>query len=402
MIPISEEKIKVPEVLPPVKNFVSKIAASEFTSVFYFSPRYSNSIVSKTRSSTITLESIDRIYSNVFAVTDDVLFGRLMKKLFPEGEGLIQLKDNYCRYLAVSKFEDPIEKLASIIGENPELLRKLLDDMDSNYSVFYIWKDAERTKKRWIEAPNEDLKRVQRKLMHHIFYRIAPTKFAHGFIRGKSIVSNANEHVGKKFVLKMDLKNFFPSISKDMVYSSMEDILDNVTGPVITKAIDLCLLKGRLPQGAPTSPALSNIYMRYVDLSLWGIAKKLKINYSRYADDLIFSSDSDILYKIIPIIKKCIARFNLAVNEKKVKVLKYYQRQSVTGVVVNSKPSVKSITRRKLRAYMHNIIVGKVPLDRVNYNKLKGHVNFINMVNPEQGKWFEEKLRLIINMASSS
>lgn len=292
------------------------------------------------------------------------------------------------------------KEIARFLGIDENIVNEIISDTKKHYSKFFIWKDEEHTKKRWIEAPDEILKRIQEHILHSVLYKMAPTKFAHGFIHGRSIVSCAKEHTGKKFVLKLDLKNFFPSISRDMVYGAMFSELTPENVKIIIPAIELCLMDGRLPQGAPTSPAISNIVCKPLDMVLYGIAERFGLTYTRYADDLIFSSNDDTIYKVIPIIKSTIVKFGLVVNEKKVKVLKKHQRQTVTGLVVNAdgKTSVRRKKRMNLRAFMHQILIGKKPLDRVNINRLRGNVNLINMANPEQGKWFVEKFNEIIAM----
>lgn len=292
------------------------------------------------------------------------------------------------------------KEIARFLGIDENTVNEIISDTKKHYSKFFIWKDEEHTKKRWIEAPDEVLKGIQEHILHNVLYKMAPTKFAHGFIHGRSIVSCAKEHTGKKFVLKLDLKNFFPSISRDMVYGAMFSELTPENVKIIIPAIELCLMDGRLPQGAPTSPAISNIVCKPLDMVLYGIAERFGLTYTRYADDLIFSSNDDTIYKVIPIIKSTIVKFGLVVNEKKVKVLKKHQRQTVTGLVVNAdgKTSVRRKKRMNLRAFMHQILIGKKPLDRVNINRLRGNVNLINMANPEQGKWFVEKFNEIIAM----
>lgn len=292
------------------------------------------------------------------------------------------------------------KEIARFLGIDENTVNEIISDTKKHYSKFFIWKDEEHTKKRWIEAPDEVLKGIQEHILHNVLYKMAPTKFAHGFIHGRSIVSCAKEHTGKKFVLKLDLKNFFPSISRDMVYGAMFSELTPENVKIIIPAIELCLMDGRLPQGAPTSPAISNIVCKPLDMVLYGIAERFGLTYTRYADDLIFSGNDDTIYKVIPIIKSTIVKFGLVVNEKKVKVLKKHQRQTVTGLVVNAdgKTSVRRKKRMNLRAFMHQILIGKKPLDRVNINRLRGNVNLINMANPEQGKWFVEKFNEIIAM----
>lgn len=295
---------------------------------------------------------------------------------------------------------DQINEFANFVGVDREMIDEILSDTKKHYSRFFIWKDEAHTKKRWIEAPDEILKSIQNKILHGILYRSAPTKYAHGFVHKRSIVSCAKEHTGKNFVLKLDLKNFFPSITRDMVYGAMYEEIKPETVNIIIPALEMCLMDGRLPQGAPTSPALSNIVCKPLDLIFSGLAQKYEMAYTRYADDLIFSSNDDRIYKMIPIIKSIITKFGLVVNEKKVKVLKKHQRQTVTGLVVNAdgKTSVRRRNRMNLRAYMHQILIGKKPIDRVNINRLRGNVNLINMANPDQGKWFVEKFNEIFAM----
>lgn len=327
----------------------------------------------------------------------------MLEKAFGKDEKFIKVYQCSPWSRASYMIDSPVnqeEELSKCLNIDVSVLREIISDTSKHYSRFFIWKDEEHTKKRWIEAPDDLLKSIQEEILHNVWYKMAATKFAHGFIHGKSIVSCAKEHTGKKFVLKLDLKNFFPSITREMVYGAMYSELSPENAKILIPAIELCLMNGRLPQGAPTSPAISNIVCKPLDLVLYGIANKFGLTYTRYADDLIFSGDSDEIYRVIPIIKSTITKFGLIVNEKKVKVLKKHQRQTVTGLVVNAdgKTSVRRRKRMNLRAFMHQILIGKKPIDRVNMNRLRGNVNLIYMANPEQGKWFVEKLNEIIAM----
>jgi hypothetical protein len=320
------------------------------------------------------------------------------------GKGVEVLKvihnDYYEKYF-INETIDSVAALASFLEVSREEIQRNLDE--PKYNRFYIWKDAEHTKKRWIEAPNDELKNIQEKILYKILYKFHATKFAHGFVRGKSVVSCAKEHTGKKFVLKIDLKNFFPSITREMVYHSLRDMINKDNFKYIITAAEMCLLDGRLPQGAPTSPALSNLVMISLDMCLYGIARKFGCSYTRYADDLVFSSNDETIYKMIPIIKRAIDCFGLVVNEKKVKVLKKHQRQKVTGLVVNSEgqTSVERRKRMNLRAYVHHILTGKRDINTVNMSKLKGHISFIEMANPSQAIWFNQKLAQISLMKNA-
>ena len=363
------------------------------------------SLVSKNAQCFEAMESLQKIMNGSFFERDYRSHGEkeTIDEIFGENEKVIKIQNHFWLNRGVYVLDNPvnqIKELSTKLGMEEGVVRDILSDTKKNYSRFFIWKDEEHTKKRWIEAPNDVLKNIQEQILHNVIYKMAATKFAHGFIHGRSIVSCAKEHTGKKFVLKLDLKNFFPSISREMVYGAMYNELTPENVKIIIPAIELCLMDGRLPQGAPTSPAISNIVCKPLDMVLYGIAEKFCLTYTRYADDLIFSGDDDTIYKVIPIIKSTIAKFGLVVNEKKVKVLKRHQRQTVTGLVVNAdgQTSVRRRKRMNLRAYMHQILIGKKPIDRVNLNRLRGNVNLINMANPNQGKWFVEKLNEIVAM----
>ena len=121
--------------------------------------------------------------------------------------------DGYYHFF-IKNSVDSYKKLSEVIGVDAETIKNCAENIDDQYKVFFIWKDEDHTKKRWIEAPNETLKDIQEKILYKIIYKnISPTKYAHGFRHGKSIATNAMEHTGKKYVLKMDFKNFFPSIT---------------------------------------------------------------------------------------------------------------------------------------------------------------------------------------------
>lgn len=390
-----EEFFKNTKDWPEIVSFVSTV---ENRKMF--------SLIRKNQEQKYLMENIQKIMNGSFFERDyrEMLSDeKSTENLFGKDEKFVMIHKNPWgrNQLIINTPIKQEEEIARLLDIDVRIVDDIISDTKKHYSRFFIWKDEEHTKKRWIEAPDEMLKGIQEQILHNVLYKMAPTKFAHGFIHGRSIVSCAKEHTGKKFVLKLDLKNFFPSISRDMVYGAMFSELTPENVKIIIPAIELCLMDGRLPQGAPTSPAISNIVCKHLDMVLYGIANKFGLTYTRYADDLIFSSNDDTIYGVIPIIKSTIVKFGLVVNEKKVKVLKKHQRQTVTGLVVNAdgKTSVRRKKRMNLRAFMHQILIGKKPLDRVNMNRLRGNVNLINMANPEQGKWFIEKLNEIIAMS---
>ena len=297
------------------------------------------------------------------------------------------------------------ENLAEFFGCGDQLIRRMANSPGSHYRKFFLWKDREHTRKRWIEAPDPELKAIQKRILA-LLYQMAPSPQAHGFATGRGIVSNARVHTGKRYIVKLDLKDFFPSITRSMILKQWNDsgLITPENRIRMETLLNLCLLENRLPQGAPTSPAISNLVCRRLDFILAKFARHHKMKYTRYADDLTFSSDSDSCYRLIPVIRRIVEQYGFRINERKVNVLKRHQRQTVTGLVVNQvkQTSVPRRKRLKLRAFVHQIIAGKIPLNEFNYAKLKGHVSLIRMANPKQGEYFRRQLEIIEKMRKNA
>lgn len=227
-------------------------------------------------------------------------------------------------------------------GANMELSFHLTPP-NISYNVYKIRKKS--GKMRVITAPNPILKQCQREIMEYL-NTIPLSDHAHGFVEGRSIVSNAKNHVNKKYVLNIDLKDFFPSVNRNMV----EDLFEEVNLP--KEYVDIVLLNDVLPQGSPCSPVISNLICRDMDRDMYNYAESLNLSYSRYADDMTFSGDNinrGVIKKIYAIVKK----HNLIVNKEKTIVLGRHKQQMVTGLIVNEKVNITRKTRRRIRAMKH-------------------------------------------------
>ena len=166
----------------------------------------------------------------------------------------------------------------------PAAVLALADSAEQRYRVYPL---VSGTKRRWIEAPDRELKAAQRWLLDQWLYRLAPTDAAHGFVPGRSIVSNAAQHVGCAWVVTADLRNFFPSLGASRVAQVLTEF--EQPADVTAALVRLVTRRQRLPPGAPTSPQLANLVARRLDLRLLGWARRSGWNYTRYADDLTFS-----------------------------------------------------------------------------------------------------------------
>lgn len=208
---------------------------------------------------------------------------------------------------------------------------------------------------RTIEAPDENTKKIQKDLLNYFYskkeYRVSP--FCHGGIKMRSIVTNAQNHVGKKFVAMCDIHNFYSSIKFNMFKKVCGDIF---TEEDMNRIKENCFYKNRLPQGGVTSPYLSNIFLREFDWKMANFFSAEKINYSRYCDDITLSSNnpditSSKLYIFMTrIINSYLKDINLRLNSKKTRILGRNRRQQVCGIVVNKKLNVNRKFKKNLRA----------------------------------------------------
>ena len=245
------------------------------------------------------------------------------------------------------------------------------------YNRFYI--NKKNGTKRGLDSPVKGLKEIQKSLNIILQVIHNPNKNSYGFIMDKNICDNAINHVNKNFVFNIDLKDFFPSIHAKRVYSRLLykpfNLGDSKERKKISNIIKtLCchplLIKGEinncLPQGAPTSPTLSNIVSDKLDFLLTGVAKRFGLSYSRYADDITFSShhctffngkNDENIYNEESTFRKEIARIitdqGLHINNKKVRLQKKGFKQEVTGLIVNQKVNVKRSYIKEIRLYLH-------------------------------------------------
>lgn len=236
-------------------------------------------------------------------------------------------------------------------------------DPSEIYRSFYLNKKSGG--RRLIDTPIGPLKIIQRKLNDILQLIYKPKPSVHGFLLNRSIVSNAQAHVRKHVILNLDLKNFFPSINFGRVRGMFIGYPYNLPTRVATILAQLCCYDNRLPQGAPTSPIISNMICSKLDSALQGLAKKYRCTYTRYADDITFSTNAHRLPKSIvgindegnlevgPELRKIISDNGFEVNETKTRTQGKTRRQEATGLTVNRSPNVTRRYIRNIRAMLH-------------------------------------------------
>jgi RNA-directed DNA polymerase len=280
---------------------------------------------------------------------------------------------------------------------------------------------------RLIEAPKPRLKELQRVTLAELLEKVPNHPAAHGFLKGHSIKTFAAPHVGKRVVLRMDLRDFFTSISGPRVQALFRtagypDAVADLLGGICTNAAPrqiwkqagreldpLAMAEARalyawrhLPQGAPTSPALANLCAWRVDCRLSGLAEAAGAAYTRYADDLAFSGGEEF--------NRCVERFSLraaailleegfTVHHRKTRVMQRGVRQYIAGLVTNEHMNVVRADFDRLKAILTNCVRhGAESQNREGHPAfqmhLDGRVGFVEMVNPAKGA----RLRRIFEM----
>lgn len=302
-----------------------------------------------------------------------------------------------------------IDKLISELGKLPEV--NSLSDLQVDYAEqLTYFKKAPKTYKcyqipknsggfRLIANPPFALKVVQRLLIKILEERFFISDCAHAYEKKRSIKSNALCHVNSRFLLKMDLNNYFNSIDEDLLYSLFTraypeiskqeiDIINHIL--LWEKGTKLCL-----SVGAPSSPYLSNVIMYDFDEELKSECLKRKIKFTRYADDLTFStSERDQLFQVPHIVEELLEKYfstKLIVNYKKTKFSSKAHNRRVTGVTLTNNGSLSLGRERKrhIRAMVHNYFHGKSSIE--NVIKLQGYLALSKNIEPKFFNSLKEK-----------
>lgn len=276
-------------------------------------------------------------------------------------------------------------ELGTYLGISKKLISAIAMRPDKYYRGFEITK--RNGKKRTINAPRVFLKTIQRYILDCILTPIAPHEAACGFRRGSNCATGAVRHLQRPFLWNIDLKDFFPSIKQFHVIKAFTEI--GYPGSAASLLSSLTCLDGSLPQGAPTSPALANLIFYSADVQIAEAAKAGKIVYTRYADDLSFSSMEPINEVFRREVTQIIQAAGFHLNPKKSRLMGPKCGRQVTGLTVNEKLSIPREKRRQLRAKFHN--VAKSPTTHVlEKARLIGFASWVFEHHPEEGRAYLE------------
>lgn len=221
---------------------------------------------------------------------------------------------------------------------------------------------------RTISAPSYGLMSILHYLNIILQSLHTPSKFAMGFVKGRSIVDNASVHINQNFVFNIDLKDFFPSIRQARIWKRLQVPPFNFNKQLASLIAGLCCMKVIeesdqtenvsfvLPQGAPTSPTITNMICDNLDRRLGGLAKRFGLRYSRYADDITFSSMHNVYQNNSEFrkeLERIIKQQNFTINDKKTRLQKLGSRQEVTGIIVSNKINVPKKYVREIRQLIY-------------------------------------------------
>lgn len=261
---------------------------------------------------------------------------------------------------------------------------------------------------RVIHAPKKELKFLQKKLSNVLWEcylesieskskdkNFKTPSLSHAFEKGKSIITNSQMHRNKKYILNIDLKNFFDSFNFGRVRGFFIKDRDFAVSPEIATVIaQITCYQGRLPQGAPSSPIITNLITRILDYQIVKIAKKYRFTYSRYADDMTFSTNRELnsnklraskeLENFQTELEEVITSSGFEINPKKTRLSNNMQRQEVTGLVVNKKINVKREYVKNTRAMAFQLYKdGAFEIDKKpgTLNQLTGRFAFIFQID---------------------
>jgi RNA-directed DNA polymerase len=320
-----------------------------------------------------------------------------------------------------------VHALASKLAISIPRLRWLIYHREVDTGTHYVrWTVPKRSGKgrRLISAPKPDLKRAQSWVARNITEHLPVHGAAHGFLTGRSILTNAVVHAGARLIIKFDVRDFYPTVTFRRVKGLFRkagygEQVATVLGLLCTECPrDEIEIGGKkhyvatgarsLPQGAPTSPSITNALCVRLDARLNGLARKLGFRYTRYADDLTFSFHTPGKIPVARLSKAVVALVGdegFVVHPGKTRVMRSGGRQKVTGLVVNQAPNGQPEARvprkviRELRAALHNREHGK-PGKGESLEQLQGMAAFVHMCDPAKGAEFMRRLAALAGSAT--
>ncbi|KXI27036.1 retron St85 family RNA-directed DNA polymerase [Paraglaciecola hydrolytica] len=287
---------------------------------------------------------------------------------------------------------------SELIGVSSYLLRDFCNSKEKYYRKFEIAKKSSN-ESRVINAPRVFIKTTQYWIQDYFFYRLRQHDSCFSYRKKVSIKNNASVHLNKKFILCLDIESFFDNITKMQVISCIAKSKVNVH--LAELFADIVTLNGCLPQGAPTSPIISNSHLYEFDEKIFEYCSSAGMSYSRYADDLTIGANKyDSLKTLEKVVKTELETLGLSINRKKTRIISSNSCQVITGLAINNgeiRPTRKY--RKEIRALFYK---ADDAIDIELLPKLCGHLNYIKSFKNGDTKKNIEKYQLIIDKLKKS
>jgi retron-type reverse transcriptase len=288
-----------------------------------------------------------------------------------------------------------LRELAIVAAERKRERAKPGTAFDQLYHTYDLPKRSGGT--RTITVPEPRLRLLQRRLLDVGFAKLRAHPAAHGFIRRRSTLTNAQIHVGQRMVVNVDIESCFPSTEYLHIARACRQLAGGrLSERAVRFLTDVCSYSGGLPIGAPTSPQILNLVLRPADAAIAKVARRYGICYTRYADDLTFSGSADV-QRILPFVERVLGDWGFTLEPRKTNIFRRGRRQVVTGLVVNEKPNLPRRIRRRLRAAAHQRANGDTPHWHgrpMDDSELVGRLAHLNLVQPDEAR---EYVRMIDN-----
>jgi hypothetical protein len=288
--------------------------------------------------------------------------------------------------------------LSRRLGESVGRMSFLSNTIDDQYSSFNLGRKGGGA--RPIDVPKPALMRVQKRIHERLLSPIAYPLWVQGSTVGRSPHTNASEHLHQTVVVRIDVREFFPSVNSRWVYSVWSTLHYTPDAARLLTRLTTC--KGRLPQGAPTSPALANLALASIDAQVSRICRAKSVRFTRFVDDMVFSGGN--ARAVIGAVCEALTGAGLRVSRRKLDVMHSYERQVVTGYTVNrsSEPSLSRSHRERVRAAIHQFGQASDCAGQTSeLRSLRGRVEFVRLTNAGSAKRLAAQLQRAVDTRSS-
>lgn len=333
----------------------------------------------------------------------------ILKNEFCEGLSFLPADEYIPKFRKIESSSDMASAIGYFYTHLSGWFRRLSKDEDEYYNHIEVPKSDGSM--RHIYEPTEKLKHIQQRILELVLYKhIKFPDHVTGCVPGKCTYDNAEPHVNKSVVIKMDLKDFFPNVYAGRVYRCLLNHFPDHVCKMITR---LCCYKGHTAQGIPTSGYLADLAALDMDKELKKLCRSRKWDYTRYVDDMTFSVKTGrenvsrtTVDNFIKAVYPIVGRNCFTINSKKTKIMRRGRRQKVTGIIVNEKPNIPRYNRNIMRAIIHNSRKHGIDSQKRNLTKkafiqkIDGYLSYMKRINEPLWEKLNEEWRSAKNKSA--